>query len=97
MSKAKHTPGPWKALSQHYRNGQTLTEGNHWWVEGPHGTIGMDERTCESAEKNARLMAAAPDLYAACKAALPHLDYEHVPDDVWQLVTSAIRCAEFTS
>jgi len=51
---ATHTPGPWRVTSQ----------GTRWptYVEGPDGQVAA----CETPE-DARLIAAAPDLLAACK------------------------------
>ena len=69
MSESKHTPGPWFVF------------GNGHCVGGPKGFIdgdpreqtagvamcGMRLRTDDEAEANARLIAAAPDLLAACE------------------------------
>lgn len=44
-------------------------------------------------QANARLIAAAPELLEACIKALDHLDYKHVPDDVWFAVNEAIAKA----
>lgn len=67
------TPGPWKAVG--YSPG--------WWqIEGPEGeqiadvnySDGADEPTLYPEEANARLIAAAPALYEACKTMLASLD-----------------------
>ena len=69
MSESKHTPGPWFVF------------GNGHCVGGPKGFIdgdpreqtagvamcGMRLRTDDEAEANARLIAAAPELLAACE------------------------------
>ncbi len=69
MSAAKHTPGPWNAVPSTCETG---------WLIGPRETNGPDYvadvhklthgRSDEDSEANARLIAAAPDLLAACEA-----------------------------
>ena len=67
MSAARHTPGPW-----------TYPGGTGNFVGGPDrirvADVGGMERSPEERQANARLIAAAPDLLAACKAAWPMLD-----------------------
>lgn len=71
----QHTPGPWKHV------GLTMIQGAgdpHRNIPGivanvtPAGTL-HDATVCAA---NARLIAAAPDLLAACKAALPEIEQE---------------------
>ena len=51
----KHTPGPWKISA----------DGND--IENVYGAVVYFRYADETAEANARLMAAAPELLAACK------------------------------
>ena len=71
-TRTQHTPGPWKIARE--RNGAAYPA-----VRGPDGGIvaTCGYRVCpESTEDddNARLIAAAPDLLAACEAAAGSLD-----------------------
>lgn len=61
MSKSKHTPGPWyQAIIDHRRWVSQQPEGGTYWIaEVASGVIGDEE------EANARLIAAAPDLFDA--------------------------------
>ena len=73
MSEAKFTPGPWKLESDNYTgsNDESFLE----WVEaGPARVYLSRHNPTERAEQvaNANLIAAAPELYAALKAALIH-------------------------
>lgn len=74
----KHTPGPWVVA-----NGHQVWHNGHNTVESPRictlqnagepvAQLGRDEMTA-----NARLIAASPDLLAACEAALALLDVNH--------------------
>jgi hypothetical protein len=77
MSKAKHTPGPWIVGDQrrrdpgciliHTSSGESIASA--WNLMRPDGS-GPDTPM----EANARLIAAAPDLLAACKSAMELLD-----------------------
>ena len=65
---SKHTPGPWE-IEEHYHFG-------YRWISGPqHSQLAQvvwcmeDEDRSPECEANARLIAAAPDLLAACEAA----------------------------
>lgn len=60
----KHTPGPWRATPSVW----TLD----WVVE--HTGADTTFRPLPVTESNARLIAAAPDLLAACIAALGYMD-----------------------
>ena len=65
MSESKHTPGPWRAY------GFMITGGDFRQVAEcnmPVGTPGREEdATVDEDQANARLIAAAPDLLAACE------------------------------
>jgi hypothetical protein len=69
----KHTPGPWKASKDLKR----------YWIEsstpkvlGGHAVAEVTDDDCDSdeAQANARLIAAAPDLLAALKQVLKHVE-----------------------
>lgn len=89
-----HTPGPWRTFKQ--------ADGTAWIV----ATEALDKfgRSCESivripldrngVEANARLIAAAPDLLAACKALLSWSAIEDVPGPAVESARSAIAKAE---
>ena len=73
MSEA-HTPGPWRAVPQ---PGQTV--GVHTYT---HCVMYGDDSIADTlTEPDARLIAAAPDLLAACKAAYAffHGDHTDIP------------------
>ena len=80
-----HTPGPWTAL-----------EKSVWRIDGDERTeiataaMGRDA----DAEANARLMAAAPDLLAACKRAFDMLHDEDYEDPGTGFLRYAIEKAE---
>jgi len=68
MSAAGHTPGPW-----------TYPGGTGNFVGGPDrirvADVGGMERSPEERQANARLIAAAPDLLAACKSVLDSVPF----------------------
>ena len=115
MAEPKWTPGPWKAdirvgcvavypadrhheclagaseWAIHYKNGHEITDENGRFVrwEVPDEIVA-----------NAHLIAAAPDLYEACEAALEHLLYlrrmvrgPRVSDKTIELLEAALRKA----
>lgn len=65
--KAKHTPGPW------HIHQATQTDGSYLILDRQDKIVGYTSSSNE-AEANANLMAAAPDLYIACKRALDDLN-----------------------
>lgn len=79
----EHTPGPWEAVDEPDLDfPEVLADGWPVFLPGPiDGT--RPDRTREVASANARLVAAAPDLLAACKRALAVLEnlerYEFAP------------------
>lgn len=69
MSDSKHVPGPWKMRQSRdgkriWISGETKRYGNREFLSVDHDDCDHDE-----AEATARLIAAAPDLLAACEAA----------------------------
>lgn len=71
---SKHTPGPWWHDDDGFVRADVGTSGDFVYsapVADPHATkdIDPDER-----EANAHLIAAAPDLLAACEAVLPIIE-----------------------
>jgi hypothetical protein len=68
---SKFTPGPWHVGTQGYWHSHTGRAGVHYWIESlPGCPIPMDSAASAEAEPNARLIAASPDLLAACRAVL---------------------------
>jgi hypothetical protein len=68
-----HTPGPWAVASQAYvlRDQIASRTGAHHWITDATGRpLPMDSGLDPAASANARLLAAAPCLLAACGAAL---------------------------
>lgn len=65
MGEAKHTPGKW-----YCEGGQILAPSDRVETRGPIRIAGVSVSRKGSAERdaNARLLAAAPDLLAACEA-----------------------------
>jgi hypothetical protein len=72
---SKHTPGPWVVRQFPTARGGTIA---HWILDAipdvdgkvVANAIAVASGTNDDAEANAHLMAAAPDLLAACKAFL---------------------------
>lgn len=72
----EHTPGPWNVCERWPYQPDGLHIGwenlQHMWIVGIRpgsGIAAIDVTGHENAEANAQLIAAAPDLLAACKAA----------------------------
>ncbi len=62
MSNKKHTPGPW-----------VLTPDPNGWTLESNGAS-VTAKPFDSSDNDARLIAAAPDLLAACKLALANFE-----------------------
>ena len=91
---ATHTPGPWTA--EDWRWGTNFSS---VWAVFANGTDGcMDKMPCEchgsNAEANARLIAAAPDLLEACKAAVIAFRIVELGEDTDVMCQAAIAKAE---
>jgi len=83
---ARHTPGPWYARPAAAFYGQYFIYFDK---------LGNDLTTCEEERRaNARLIAAAPELFEACEKALSALEYFDGPEDAIELVREAIAKAE---
>ena len=81
MSESKHTPGPWKRCKE-------LGGGPWYSIEGSSGWV------CQVADPyspDARLVAASPDLLAACERALVHLATEDRFYRTADMLRAAIR------
>ena len=68
MNETKHTPGPWRATPpalRHEKHGQSVV-----YAEAD----GKDVAVIYDGRANARLIAAAPELLAACKAIAALMD-----------------------
>ena len=78
-----NTPGPWKYIRRPTTCGQMFLISNPATVEAPHGPViclyddSTSLSTCKPGEQeaNARLIAAAPELLAAIKIGLRHVEY----------------------
>lgn len=93
-TKTKHTPGPWlvnKSYSQHMPNNVTAKV---FHAKGPFFCL-MDGTDLETAEANARLIAAAPELLEALTALNTRLTSLNsrglLPDD--KVLNALIRAA----
>lgn len=91
---SKHTPGPWRICWTTTQDGQGGTK--RYAINGPHREV----CECRSAgqpadEANALLIAAAPDLLAACKALADMESWGDVdPDSTAGRAYAAIAQAE---
>jgi hypothetical protein len=102
MSDTKHTPGPWEAEPHRLDKGR--------WVicssasESPAGLVRIAEseaydhpQYCEEGAANARLIAAAPDLLAACElvyhahctSGIPQRTKDEALRKCWEALTKA--------
>lgn len=66
MSEMKHTPGPWKFTDGTITYTQFNIETEEYHHNGFIGEIGGGNQRNEEIKANAKLIAAAPDLLAAC-------------------------------
>ena len=85
MSEAqKHTPGPWHVAGQGDDKGNLPIKACAITIAGVNG---------QGTLADARLIAAAPDLLAACEAALNMVDGDGHPP-AWDKLRAAIRRAK---
>ncbi len=97
MTESKHTPGPWAVSSRPIPSTRPNLEG--WVIDpvDPTKTIatawGLKKNG--EAQANARLIAAAPDLLAACERMAKHLKQNSMPEiqgiacDLFQAIAKA--------
>ncbi len=84
-NETKHTPGPWKFDGDNERDGFDV------FAEAPYNGIlatayyqsGESPEDKQEAEANARLIAAAPDMFAALEALIKSTDKYRVPNPVY--------------
>lgn len=101
-----HTPGPWDYVPSNEHHGPYVTTEHGstvcdcYCMSNPSGLSvrnGGNSKPIhhmhEMADANARLIAAAPELLEALKAAKRYLAFQ-APDNVWSLVADAIAKAE---
>ncbi len=85
---SKHTPGPWEVdLETGEINAQGAVLGT---IYGADDFPCCDEDIDEEYKANARLIAATPDLLAACKTMVKLWDAEH-PDDPCACMPEALN------
>lgn len=98
----KHTPGPWAHCTEGFprpdvraANGRAVAR--TWMVcsSTPKTAAGYQAR-CEEDRANAHLIAAAPTMYEALKAAEPYLRHANVAYNVYVQARAAIAKAEGT-
>lgn len=90
-----HTPGPWRVVDSGAWDISVVADGtvchinNHgeWFPKGQDTMAGRNHNRMLS---DARLIAAAPDLLAACQSALMWLLFEGYPEDNAHVT----RCAD---
>lgn len=85
-----HTEGPWIAC----RPGESDWSKNYWEIEDPYGHTATVYGNDGEAEANAHLVAAAPELLAACKYLLENAEAAGWSDFMLADVRAAIAKAE---
>ncbi len=91
-NEVKHTPGPWR-VEDHYGVVSVVWDYEYEGRKFPYGIAGnvgcgrapspdVDCFTSRTTHANARLIAAAPDLLAACKAAREFLEDGYPPENI---------------
>lgn len=93
---ATHTPGPWEIVPFAKTNVRQVGGDRGVASCGGYATTMRGDVAAEN-EANARLIAAAPDLLAACKLALFQTDEPYAPhnvDNARKLLEAAVAKAE---
>lgn len=80
---SKHTPGPWEKSKKRDGTRVVLSSGRVIRAK-VHGPLTVGSPGYDEAEANARLIAAAPDLLEAAKAALRGLEHAAHFANTWQ-------------
>jgi hypothetical protein len=79
---AEHSKGPWTSDPEdEHSDGLAIYSGNDW-IASAYWDVDRDQASVAVAHANARLIAAAPELLAACKAIVAWLDGDNEPDDL---------------
>ena len=101
MTESKHTPGPWKVIDGDSHNGYPEEQSEYEYRVIPESTEPRPDNLIASfwdtdwgyeALANAALIAAAPDLLAACE----HIDkwfrsmLEYIPDYEWEQIEPVV-------
>jgi hypothetical protein len=89
MSGTEHTPGPWTVTDVYYSwSGEPLRQ-----IEAETVMIAEVYADCDEGMKNARLIAAAPELLEACRATITYLETRSDVDSnkLWGQVSAAVR------
>ena len=86
---ASHTPGPWQAVQLKPNE----IAGAEWAIEANRKGIGADlvglcYRQRENGSANASLIAAAPELLAACEAAVKYLEAHRPQGKIREIFTA---------
>ena len=92
MGEAKPTPGLWE-VGKDRRGVERVYAGDHEIVRAlsEHGSRRLSEGERQA---NRRLIAAAPDMLAACAEMVLHVNASHVPAPVIDAMRAAIAKAE---
>ena len=86
MSEAKHSPGPWRLI-----HGRDIYAADDEYIADVRYGV-RTTRTVEQNAANARLIAAAPELLAACKLALGSLYCRHTVTDTGDICGVTYTC-----
>jgi len=90
---SKHTLGPWEAVQTY----ETFPEGDQYpyevEIEGPQGRLICKMRG-QNIPANARLIAAAPEMFEALRALLRWHECETESDHCWSMARAAIAKAK---
>lgn len=79
---AKHTAGPWMVMPSDALAFGTERLGSLGFIHAPHPEGNQYEADLALAEANARLIAAVPELLAACRAVLADLTHPDTDDTI---------------
>lgn len=67
---SEHTPGPWSLVTSRYAMRQLLVVSGDYDEQPFTGHLIATETTCPESHENLRLIAASPELLAACEGLL---------------------------